>query len=86
MFTFIYEGVTNWSQADGVVTLHQKDGPDIVVHLNEHDNRKGMCAIAMLQNVNDETFSIERLVQFYGGHRELDRAHNWGMRWSQGSK
>ncbi len=86
VFTFIYEGVTNWSQADGVVTLYQKDGPDIVVHLNEHDNRKGMCAIAMLQNVNDETFSIERLVQFYGGHRELDRAHNWGMRWSQGSK
>ncbi|WP_342428141.1 TerD family protein [Paenibacillus sp. FSL L8-0158] len=86
VFTFIYEGVTNWSQADGVVTLYQKDGPDIIVHMNEHDNRKGMCAIAMIQNVNDETFSIERLVQFYGGHRELDRAYNWGMRWSQGSK
>lgn len=86
VFTFIYEGVTSWSQADGVVTVKQEGGPEIVVHMNEHDNSKGMCAIAMIRNVNNETFSIERLVQFYNGHREIDQAYGWGLRWVAGSK
>ncbi|WP_127530861.1 TerD family protein [Paenibacillus kobensis] len=86
VFTFIYEGVANWSEADGVVTISQSGGPDIIVHMNEYDNRKGMCAIAMIQNVNNETFSIERLVQFYNKHSELDQDYGWGMRWVAGSK
>ncbi|ARU60343.1 tellurium resistance protein TerA [Tumebacillus avium] len=86
VFTFIYEGITKWSEADGVVTIKQDGGPDIIVNLNEHDNRKAMCAIAMIQNVNDETLSIERLVQYYQGHVELDRAYDWGLSWKRGSK
>nr|WP_246628279.1 TerD family protein [Paenibacillus oenotherae] len=86
VFTFIYQGATNWSEADGVVTLKQSGGPDIIVRMDEHNNRKGMCAIALIKNVNDQTFSIERLVQFYSGHRELDEAYNWGLRWKAGSK
>ncbi|MGV2787859.1 tellurium resistance protein TerA, partial [Clostridium perfringens] len=79
-------GVTNWSEADGVVTITQKGGPDIVVRMDEHNNRKGMCAIAMIRNVKDQTFSIERLVEYFSGHQELDRAYGWGMRWTTGSK
>ncbi|RRJ63288.1 tellurium resistance protein TerA [Paenibacillus oralis] len=86
VFAFIYEGVTNWSEADGVVTIKQQGGPDIVVRLDEHNNRKGMCAIAMIRNVNNQTFSVERIVEYFSGHLELDRAFNWGMRWTQGSK
>lgn len=86
VFTFIYQGVTNWSEADGVVTLKQSGGPDIIVRMDEHNNSKGMCAIALIKNVNDQTFSIERLVQFFSGHRELDEAFNWGLRWRAGSK
>lgn len=86
VFAFIYEGVTNWSEADGVVTITQKGGPDIVVRMDEHNNRKGMCAIAMIRNVKDQTFSIERLVEYFSGHQELDRAYGWGMRWTTGSK
>lgn len=86
VFAFIYKGVTNWSEADGVVTLKQDGGPDIVVNLDEHNNRKGMCAIAMIRNVEGETFSIERLVQYFSGHREMDEAYGWGLRWVAGSK
>ncbi|EFM10408.1 stress protein [Paenibacillus curdlanolyticus YK9] len=86
IFTFIYQGAANWKDADGVVTIEQQGGPDIIVHMNEHDNQKGMCAIAMIHNVGNETFSIERLVQFYNGHSELDRAYDWGMRWVAGKK
>ncbi|QSF45440.1 TerD family protein [Paenibacillus tianjinensis] len=86
IFAFIYQGVTHWSEADGVVTIHQGDGPDIIVNLDEHNNRKGMCAIALIQNVGDETFSIERLVQYFSGHRDMDQAYGWGLRWVAGSK
>lgn len=86
IFSFIYQGVTNWSEADGVVTIHQSEGPDIIVNLDEHNNRKGMCAIALFRNVNNETFSVERLVQYYSGHREIDEAYGWGLRWVAGSK
>lgn len=86
IFSFIYKGVTNWSEADGVVTITQSGGPDIIVNLDEHNNRKGMCAIALFRNVDNETFSVERLVQYYSGHREIDEAYGWGLRWVAGSK
>lgn len=86
VYAFIYEGVPNWSEADGVVTLKYPAGPDIEVKLNEHRNGKIMCAIAMIENVNDETFSVQRLVEYFKGHKEMDRAYGWGMRWTTGSK
>ncbi|WP_419875274.1 TerD family protein [Candidatus Pristimantibacillus sp. PTI5] len=86
IYAYIYEGATNWAEAAGVVTISQSGGPDIEVRMDEHNNRKGMCAIAMIENVNDQTFSIQRLVQYFSGHRELDEAYSWGLRWVQGSK
>lgn len=86
IFTFIYKGVTRWSEADGVVTLSQQGGPDIIVKLDEYDNGQAMCAIAMITNVNNETFSIERIVRYFEGHRKLDSAFDWGLSWVAGSK
>ncbi|NGZ74869.1 TerD family protein [Saccharibacillus alkalitolerans] len=85
VYAFIYDGAANWAQADGVVTI-KGGGPDIVVRMDEHASRKGMCAIAMITNVGDQTFSIERLVEYFSGHRELDQAYGWGLRWTTGSK
>ena len=86
VFAYIYKGAANWSQASGVVTIKQPDGPDIVVNMDEHDSRRIMCAVALIENVNNETFSIERLVRYYSGHKEMDKEYNWGMRWTTGSK
>jgi tellurite resistance protein TerA len=86
VFAFIYEGAANWAEAAGVVTIKQSGGPDIEVRMDEHERNKGMCAIAMIKNVNDQTFSIEKLVSYYAGHKQLDEAHGWGMRWVAGSK
>ncbi|GGN98936.1 TerD family protein [Saccharibacillus kuerlensis] len=85
VYAFIYQGAANWAQADGVVTV-KGGGPDIVVRMNEQGSRKGMCAIAMITNVNDQTFSIERLIEFFSGHRQLDEAYGWGLNWKTGSK
>lgn len=86
VFAFIYDGVANWTQADGVVTIKQSGGPDIEVRMDEYNNDKRLCAIAMIKNVNNQTFSIERLVQFFNDQQELDKAYNWGLRWARGRK
>lgn len=86
VYTFIYEGIADWSQADGVVTLKQPNGPDIVVALDEYSTAQRMCAIALIENVNDQTLSVKRLVQFFKGHRDLDQEFHWGLRWKAGHK
>ena len=46
----------------------------------------GQFGLVLLENVNDETFSVEKIVQFYPGHQALDSAFHWGMRWQAGRK
>ncbi|MEK4229762.1 TerD family protein [Solibacillus sp. FSL H8-0538] len=86
VYTFIYEGVANWAQADGIVTVTYPGGQDIEVRLNESRPGLGMCAIAMIENINNETFKVERLVEYFDGHQQLDNAYGWGMSWRRGSK
>lgn len=86
IFAYIYDGVANWSQVDGVVTIKQQDGPDIVVRMDEHRNGLGMCAVAMLENVQDQTFRIEKLVKYFHGHKEMDQYYGWGINWVAGRK
>ena len=85
VYTFIYEGVANWQQADGVVTVRCPGSPDIIVRMDEYGSSRGMCAIAMLENVGG-TFSVEKLVKFFNGHRDMDAAFHWGLDWVRGSK
>ncbi|UHA74801.1 TerD family protein [Paenibacillus sp. 481] len=86
IFTLLYEGASNWAEADGVVTLKQTGGPDIIVRLDEHDNRRRVCAIAMLENVSNQTFNIKKIVEYFSDNSSMDRAFNWGLRWVPGSK
>ncbi len=86
VYTFIYEGVANWAEADGIATINYGTGPSIEVRLNEHRNDKNMCAIAMIENVNNETFKVERLVEYFKGHQDMDKAYNWGLSWRSGRK
>lgn len=85
VYAFIYEGVSNWSQADGTITVKQINGPDIIIRLDEPRNGSGMCGAILIENVNNE-FRIQKIEQYFPGHRELDKAFGWGLRWVQGSK
>jgi tellurite resistance protein TerA len=86
VYTFIYEGAANWKEVDGVVTLKYPGQEDIIVRMDEYGSSQTMCGIAMLENRNDETFTVEKIVRFYDGHEALDRAFGWGMNWVVGSK
>jgi tellurite resistance protein TerA len=85
VYAFIYDGAPNWKKTDGVVTIHIPGQPDIEVRLNEEGGRYGMCAIAMLEN-DKGAVKVSRCVDFHKGHKDLDRAYGWGMRWAAGSK
>ncbi|MBR1439433.1 MAG: TerD family protein, partial [Synergistaceae bacterium] len=86
VYAFIYEGVANWRDADGVVTVKCPGSPDVIVRMDEYNTSEIMCAVAMLENVNDETLSVEKLIKFFSGHSDMDTYYNWGLRWVKGRK
>lgn len=86
VYTFIYEGIANWREADGIVTVKCPGNQDIKVRMDEYGFSQKMCAIALLENRNGESFSIEKIVRFFNGHQDMDRAFNWGLRWVAGHK
>jgi tellurite resistance protein TerA len=86
VYTFIYEGAANWQTANGVVTLRYPGNEDIIVRMDEYNNARRMCAIALLENNGDDGFSVEKQVSFFDGHTQMDKAYNWGMRWVPGRK
>lgn len=87
IYTYIYEGVTNWASTDGVVTIKPNSGEKIIIRMDEHDNSKKLCALALIENVNNNTFKIDRIIRYFKRQSELDAAYNWGgMNWKPGRK
>lgn len=84
VFAYIYDGVTTWNQVDGVVHL-KSDVSEFDIVMDNPVNGKGMCAIALIENVGGE-MRITKLNDYYAGHQEMDIAHNWNMAWQQARK
>lgn len=85
VFAFIYEGAPNWKATDGIVTIFVPGQSEIKVRLNEEGGRHGMCAIALLENVNGAV-KVSRRIDFHRGHQDMDKSYGWGLRWTAGSK
>ena len=86
IYTFIYEGAANWREANGVVTLRYPGSEDLIVRMDEYSTTQKMCAIALLENVNGDSFSVEKQVRYFQGHRQMDEAYRWGLTWVAGRK
>lgn len=85
IFAFIYEGVSNWSLVDGIVTLEIPEYPTIEVYLDNHDDSKSMCAIAMLEYDN-ENLKITKLSEYFTDHEALDKKYGFGLNWYHATK
>jgi tellurite resistance protein TerA len=85
IYAFIYEGVPNWQQTDGVVKIFVPGQPEVEVRMNEFGDKRGMCAVASLEN-NAGQVRVSREVTFHNGHKEMDSSYGWGFRWKAGSK
>lgn len=85
IYAFIYEGVPNWQQTDGVVKIIVPGQPEVEVRMNEFGDKRGMCAVASLENSSGQV-RVSREVTFHKGHKEMDSSYGWGFRWTSGSK
>lgn len=85
IFTFIYQGAANWEEAKGVVTVNCPGSPELIVRMDEYGSKKHTCAIALLENVGG-TFSVQKVVDFFDDSEKMDRAFDWGLRWTIGRK
>ena len=85
VFAFIYEGVPNWSQTDGVVTIHVPEQPSIETRLTEGASSLPMCAIARLVN-QQGSINVERINRYFSGHKDMDQAFGWGFSWQKARK
>lgn len=84
VFAFIYEGVPNWAATDGVVTISIANQPPVEVRLDRADN-KGMCAIAMIENIRGQ-LTVTKLVEYFHGHPDMDKWFGFGFSWKAGGK
>ncbi len=85
IFTFIYEGVPSWNSTDAVVTINVPGQNQIITRLDSGMDNKMMCAIAQIKNNNDQ-LTINRLNQYFHGHKDMDEKYGWGFNWRNGSK
>lgn len=85
IYAFIYEGVANWQETDGVVRVLVPDQPEIEIRMNEYGSKQGTCAVVELINEGGAV-RVERKVEFFAGQKKMDEAYGWGFRWSAGRK
>ena len=90
IFSFIYEGVPNWSATDGVVTIEVPNQAPIEVRLDQGGTQM-MCAIAMIEN-RGGSLQVTKLVDYFqqdgktSAHELMDRKYGFGLRWKTGTK
>ncbi len=86
IFAMIYQGVSRWTQANGVVTLYPTAGPEIEVRLDAGDTPATICAIALLENRGGQLVVNREVRYVEGSLRNVDAAYGWGLNWTTGTK
>lgn len=85
VFTYIYEGVPQWSATDGIVTIKVPGQPVVEVPMGSQQSPHPFCAIASLE-IENGGLKVTKLVTFHRSHQECDHHYNWGLKWVAGSK
>ncbi|MBQ0832404.1 TerD family protein [Marinobacter sp.] len=85
IFAFIYEGVANWAQTNGRVSIKAPDQPEIEIRMDASGKDQNFCVIAMLDNRNG-ALNISKEVNYFGSHKPADEHYGFGFQWKAGSK
>lgn len=85
VFAYIYDGTPNWKNTQATVTIKQQNAPDILIPIDNPNNRDRFCVICSL-SANSGQLDVRREEKFFAGHREVDRAYGFGFNWRVGSK
>lgn len=85
VYTFIYEGVAQWSETNAVVKVTIPGHDDVVVQMGSQTSNKKFCAIAELDFEGD-SITVQKLVTFHTSHSDCDKMYGWGFNYSTGTK
>jgi tellurite resistance protein TerA len=85
VYAFIYEGVPNWAQTDGVVTITAPGHPELVVEMDSTSSSERCCAIALLEN-DHGNIRISKEVRYFRDQKVMDEGYGFGFRWAAGRK
>ncbi len=85
IYTYIYEGVPNWTATNAVVTVRVPGQPVLEVPMGSQMDSRNFCAIAMIAFDGGE-IKVTKLVSFHKGHPDCDKTYSWGLKWVAGSK
>ena len=85
VFAFIYEGVANWAETNGRVSIQAPDQPEIEIQMDASGRNENFCVIAMLENKNGD-LSISKEVNYFSSHKPADQHYGFGFQWKSGSK
>ncbi|RAJ08276.1 tellurite resistance protein TerA [Chitinophaga skermanii] len=85
VYCFIYDGVANWAETNGIVTVSVPGVADIEVQLGKQSSPNNFCAIAEIL-FSHNTINVKKLVTFHSGHGTCDIAYKWGLEWGFGAK
>lgn len=85
IFTYIYEGVPNWTATNAVVTVKVPGQPVLEVPMGSQMDSRNFCAIAMIEFGGGE-IKVTKLVSFHQGHPDCDKTYGWGLKWVAGRK
>ncbi|TCM07382.1 TerD family protein [Sphingomonas sp. PP-CC-3G-468] len=85
VFANIYDGVPNWQQTDGVVSVTMPDQPPIEVRMTEGRNDRRVCGVVMIEN-DAGRLKATRIVEYFRDQQKLDERFEWGLRWVAGRK
>jgi len=84
-FTYIYEGVPNWTGTDAVITVKVPGQPVLEVPMGAQMDSRVFCAIARL-DFQSAGIQVTKLVSFHPDHRHCDETYGWGLNWVAGKK
>ncbi len=85
IFANIYDGVPNWQQTDGIVTVTMPDQPPIEVRMTEGRNDRRVCGVVLIEN-DGGRLKATRIVDYVRDQQILDDLLGWGLRWTAGRK
>lgn len=86
VYTFIYEGAAKWSDTNAVVKVSVPGSEDVKVEMGAQTSSRKFCVIARIDVNPDGSFDVQKLVNFFDGHRGMSEHFGWGFSFTPGSK
>ena len=85
VFALIYEGAMRWDQTGARASIRMPDQPEVVVEINEGDDRQRIYGMALIEN-DHGAMRITNHAVAYHDQKEYADAIGIHLRWSVGRK